>query len=166
MWPCHLQAVSLQFLSSLAPSHYNHAQKLYIAEIVVDTFVWLFVALWSTQNSPTSDQFYCKVILVTRPCCTQLHTLVTHGMLWGKIGAFNRFIGASPTLSWLHCLMHVYVCVWPYTKNLNWVNGFHICTRTKTNSWSVNYSTPMKAQLWTMTDKDRLLTDGTSNHTQ
>ena len=54
-----MQAVSLQFLSSLAPNHYNHAQKLYTAEIVadtfvsgalinkhvVDTFIWLFVVL-------------------------------------------------------------------------------------------------------------------------
>ena len=28
----------------------------------------------------------------------------------------------------------VYVCVWPYTENLNWANGFQICTRSKTNS--------------------------------
>ena len=31
--------LSLEFLSSLAPSHYNHAQKLYTAEIVAYTFI-------------------------------------------------------------------------------------------------------------------------------
>ena len=35
------EAVSLQFLSSLATSHYKHAQTLYIAEIVAYSFVWL-----------------------------------------------------------------------------------------------------------------------------
>ena len=49
---------------------------------------------------------------------------------------------ASPTLAELHFKTRVYVCSWPYTKNLNWANGyeeFQICTRAKTNSYSVNW---------------------------
>ena len=43
---------------------------------------------------------------------------------------------------------------------------FHICTRAKTNLCLVNYSTPMKVWLRTMTDKGRLLTDSTvKSHT-
>ena len=72
---------------------------------------------------------------------------------------------ASPTL--VDCnakrvCMYVcmYVCAWPYTDNLNWANGFQICSRAKTSSCAMN-STPMKVQLRTLTDKGRLLTDGT-----
>ena len=53
----------------------------------------------------------------------------------------------------------VCLCVAIYW-NLNWVNWFQICTHAKTNSCSVN-SMLMKVRLWTMTDKGRLLTDGT-----
>ena len=72
---------------------------------------------------------------------------------------------ASPTLADYNAkrvCMYVCLCVAIiYTENLNWANGFQICSLAWVHHVQWTNSTPMKARLRTLTDKGRLLIDGT-----
>ena len=88
---------------------------------------WNLNAWWRSSNWFRSDVF---------PACKHFRW---NGKRFGtKFGIWfmypHTWLGrawASPTLAWLLCKTHVYVClsvclsvcVWPYTENFNWTNG-------------------------------------------
>ena len=70
VWPC-LQAVSVQFLRSLAPSHYKLACTIYSWNCSEYFYLAICGALININSKQLHKwcQFSCKVILVTRACC-------------------------------------------------------------------------------------------------
>ena len=134
---CLCTSLTLELLLYSFSSPYQHTRRFQILWTTMPPFSASLASLVSLHMAPLSHAcWWTKVHHGTNKCLFRLE--VHRSWLVYLLGR----AWASPTLAELHFKTRVYVCSWPYTKNLNWANGyeeFQICTRAKTNSYSVNW---------------------------
>ena len=112
--------------------------------------------LTSTQSDDKLRAWFQGKVPIGQPS----YNYASFDFLWHIIGVSLSEPHTSVT-ALLDACVCMYVCLWPYTENLNERTDFKFAHVLKQIHVRWTNSTPMKARLRTMTDKGRLLTDGT-----